>query len=197
MEVQMREDIKKSLFAGVLIGLGVVTSLTLDNKYVSAALFSLGLQVIIQCGLKLYTGRIGFVKGITDFLGLLPVLLANLIGCGAVVMAAFYTNEEIYEKAVTIAKTRESYSMGKLFILGIMCGILMLVAVYAKNQIITIFCIMVFILCNYQHCIAAFPYLLVNPSLIHTVKFLCIIAGNSAGSILAYYLIKEADVSVG
>ncbi len=64
-----------------------------------------------------------------------------------------------------------------------MCGVLMFVAVYCKKPVITVFCIMTFILSGYEHCIADFPYLFLNFNIDHLLKFLCIILGNSIGSI--------------
>lgn len=61
----------------------------------------------------------------------------------------------------------------------------MFIVVYSKNVVITIFCIMIFILSGYKHCIADFPYVLIN----FNIKFLCIILGNSLGAILIRKLI--------
>ena len=59
----------------------------------------------------------------------------------------------------------------------------MFIAVSCKDTIITIFCVMIFILSGYEHCVADFPYLIVNGSIENVLKFICIILGNSIGSI--------------
>lgn len=66
---------KKSLLAGVLIGLGVIINLQMEQKIIGALLFSFGLITIINMQLPLYTGKVGFlVKN-------LPMILCgNLIG---------------------------------------------------------------------------------------------------------------------
>ena len=52
---------KKSLLAGVLIGLGVIINLQASNPALGALLFSFGLLTIIEMQLFLYTGKIGFI----------------------------------------------------------------------------------------------------------------------------------------
>ena len=69
----------------------------------------------------------------------------------------------------------------------------MLIAVSCKRTIITIFCIMTFILSGYEHCIADFPFLLLNISIENIIKFFMIVFGNSIGSIIAYNLLKVGD----
>jgi lactoylglutathione lyase len=72
---------------------------------------------------------------------------------------------------------------------GFFCGVLMFVAVSCKNLLITVFCIMTFILSGFEHCIADFPYFVVGTmSAEKFVKFMLIIAGNSAGSIVTNIL---------
>ena len=83
-----------------------------------------------------------------------------------------------------------------MFVLGIMCGVMMFVAVYTKQTIIVIFCIMIFILSGYEHCVAGFPYLLWAFSPENVLKLLCVVAGNTVGSVGIYYLSRtkeEAD----
>ena len=54
--------IKQSILSGVLVGLGVALQIQVQNTYIGAMLFSIALLVIIECDLKLYTGKIGFFK---------------------------------------------------------------------------------------------------------------------------------------
>ena len=56
----MKTIIRHSILSGFLVGLGVMINTVADNRYVGAMLFSLALLVIIECGLQLYTGKIGF-----------------------------------------------------------------------------------------------------------------------------------------
>ena len=67
----------------------------------------------------------------------------------------------------------------------------MFVAVYAKDTVITVFCIMIFILSGFEHCIADFIYLVLNFSPENLIKFAAIILGNSVGSIAVHFLVSE------
>lgn len=77
-----------------------------------------------------------------------------------------------------------------LFVLGIFCGLLMYAAVEGykrvQNPLILCFCVAVFILCGFEHCIAdMFYYSLAggwNGDVI--VRILVITVGNSLGGML-------------
>ena len=55
-------DIKKALYAGILVGIGDIAYITIKNNYIGAMLFSLALLTVINSDLNLYTGKIGFYK---------------------------------------------------------------------------------------------------------------------------------------
>lgn len=55
-------NIKKSILAGILIGLGVIINLQSANPIIEALLFSFGLLTIINMQLNLYTGKIGYLN---------------------------------------------------------------------------------------------------------------------------------------
>lgn len=182
--------------SGILVGIGVIVNTLSDNKYIGAMLFSLALLVIVQCKLFLYTGMIGFAKK-KEFFTLLSVLFCNLFGVSLLTMLIKFGNQQFAISIEEIAQKKFSQSMYQLFLYAFVCGILMFVAVKCKDRIITIFCIMTFILSGYEHCIADFPLLLVNPSKENIVKFLLIILGNSFGSILAFNLTNKKDNNKG
>lgn len=60
--MKTKEVVKKSILAGILIGLGVIINLQASTPLVGATLFSFGLITIIYMQLNLYTGKIGFFK---------------------------------------------------------------------------------------------------------------------------------------
>lgn len=180
--------IKHSILSGILVGLGVVSQIQIQNKYISAMLFSMALLVIIECNLKLYTGKIGFFE-IKESKNLLIILLGNLVGV-LIPIFCLLLKGGFYERLIEISNTKFSNGYLELFLYGLMCGVLMFIAVYCKKPIITVFCIMTFILSGYEHCIADFPYLFLNFNIDHLLKFLCIVIGNSIGSISINKLIK-------
>lgn len=187
------EVARQSVLSGVLIGIGDIIYASVDNKYIGTLLFSFALLTIIHNGLPLYTGRIGFFRKYKATT-LLQILAFNLIGVMIPVGLILYSKKEIQEVMQGIAIKKTSNGFLELFLLGALCGILMLIAVHSKKEIITVFCIMIFMLSGFEHCIAAFPYFMLDFSGINCLKFLCIVAGNSVGSILTYELIKKDDV---
>jgi formate/nitrite transporter FocA (FNT family) len=181
--------IKQSILSGVLVGLGVVLQIQVQNTYIGAMLFSIALLVIIECDLKLYTGKIGFFR-IKETKNLLIILMGNLVGVLIPIFCSILKGG-FYEKVIEISNTKFSNGHLELFLYGLMCGVLMFIAVYCKKSIIIVFCIMTFILSGYEHCIACFPYLVLNFNINYLLKFLCIVLGNSIGAISINKLIKS------
>ena len=64
-------------------------------------------------------------------------------------------------------------------------------AVKVKSISVTFLAIAIFILIGAEHCIADFPYLLVNFSLSNLMKWFIIVIGNSVGAILIEVLTTE------
>ena len=54
-------NLLKGIFAGIMIGIGGIVFLSLENKIVGALLFSIGLLTICMYGMNLYTGKIGYI----------------------------------------------------------------------------------------------------------------------------------------
>lgn len=183
--------IKQSILSGILVGLGVTLQIQTANSYIGAMLFSIALLVIIECNLKLYTGKIGFFK-MSESKNLLIIFLGNLIGVFIPIYCALL-RDGFYDKILKISSAKFSNGYIELFLYGAMCGVLMFIAVYCKKPLITVFCIMTFILSGYEHCIADFPYLLLNFNIEHLLKFLCIVLGNSIGAICINQLIKNGE----
>ena len=82
--------IKKSILAGILIGLGVIINLQSKMPAIGALLFSFGLLTIINMQLNLYTGKIGFFaefnySRFTTVIFLITILIFNCIGIAATV----------------------------------------------------------------------------------------------------------------
>lgn len=186
----MAQVIKRSVLAGVLVGIGVVVNTVSEQRYLGAMLFSFALLTIIKCGLKLYTGKIGFYRTETPK-SLLVMLVFNLAGSLLPTLGVAFARPAVYEAMESAASAKFSNGCLTLFLYGALCGVLMFVAVYAKDTVITVFCIMIFILSGFEHCIADAAYLALGFSAENCVKFACIVFGNSAGSIAAAYLAAE------
>jgi formate/nitrite transporter FocA (FNT family) len=158
-------------------------------------LFSLALLTIIHENQQLYTGRIGFAinkrHSVRDYI---TILLLNFVG-SSIFFLWFCTQEsEMQQKVIDLSIAKFSHSYGRLFVCGLLCGVLMFVAVKCKSTVITIFCIMTFILSGYEHCIADFPFFIVGSITVEkVVKFLLIICGNSIGSIVTNILFDKKE----
>lgn len=184
------DTIKKSILAGNLIGLGVLINSQSKYPALGALLFSFGLLTIIQMQLYLYTGKIGYFSELHEIRFLLTVLIFNCIGVAATVGLYALGNQNFIGIISAAAASKFTKNILTLFINAIFCGILIHFAIKNKVTILTIFAIMIFILIGAEHCIADFPYLLFNFSIINCIKFIAIIFGNSLGAILIERLNK-------
>lgn len=153
----------KSIFAGLMISVGCVSFLSVDNKIAGTFLFSLGLYTIILLKFDLFTGKAGYLStnrnlAYLKYLG--KVWLGNLIGTtvGAATVAA--TRLTISTSALVAVKHNDN--LLSLLILGVFCGMLMFIAVegYKRcgNPLIVVLPVMGFILCGFEHCIADMFY---------------------------------------
>ena len=196
MSLQNKYISLKSIFAGIMIGIGGCVFLHCDNRYIGAFLFSFGLLSILNLEGLLYTGRIGFFEFHKDGMGD-QILQYTMILCGNMI-GALLTGLLTLNLSSTVFLDKLNKSYLELFISSIFCGALMYLAVelYKKksNSLYVIMPIMIFILCGFDHCIANMYYFAINPVpalQLRTLFFFIInIIGNSIGSIEIRYLLN-------
>ena len=187
----------KGIYAGFMIGIGGTVYLAVDNKVVGSFLFAIGLLVVCMYGMNLYTGKIGYIliNKVEYVWELLLSLIGNFIGTYIIGFLVRNTRFIAYqEKALTISNIKLEDNLLSIFILAVFCGILMYIAVnnYKKvsgevGKYIGIFlCVMVFILCGFEHCVANMYYFAAaNVWTFKTFIYLFVmILGNSIGSII-------------
>ena len=187
----------KSIFAGIMIGIAGTVYLRVDNNIVGSFLFSIGLLVICMYGMNLYTGKIGyiFINSFNYIYELLVTIIGNFIGTFLVARLVLLTRfKDVSDKALEIVNLKLNDNLFSIFILSILCGVLMYIAVnnYKKinNEIgkysCIFMCVMVFILCGFEHSVANMYYISVANllSLKSLLYILIMILGNSVGSIL-------------
>ncbi len=187
----------KSIFAGIMIGIAGTVYLRIDNNFFGAFLFSIGLLVICMYGMNLYTGKIGYVliNKLNYIYELLITILGNFIGTFLVARLVLLTRfKSVSDKAVDLVNLKLNDNLFSIFILAVLCGILMYIAVnnYKKinNEIgkysCIFMCVMVFILSGFEHSVANMYYISVANllSLKSLLYILIMILGNSVGSIL-------------
>ena len=183
-----------AVLAGMAIGIGGVVFLSLDIKIAGAVFFSVGLYIICVQGLNLFTGKVCYtLDNSPAYLADLAVIwIGNFAGAllTAYLMSVTRFGAGLYEKAFGACIARMDDTFLSLFILGIFCGILIYGAVegFKKtgNPLILIFCVTVFILCGFEHCIADMVYFSLARiwSVDSIVRILVITAGNSVGGML-------------
>lgn len=184
----------KSIFAGIMIGIAGTVYLRVDNNIVGALLFSIGLLVICMYGMNLYTGKIGYIliNKLNYIYELLITILGNFIGTFLVARLVLLTRfKSVSDKAVDLVNLKLSDNLLSIFILAMLCGILMYIAVnnYKKinNEIgkysCIFMCVMVFILSGFEHSIANMYYISVANllSLKSLLYIFIMILGNSVG----------------
>lgn len=185
----------KAAAAGITIGIGGAVYLTLENRVIGAVLFGVGLYTIVLNGLFLYTGKVGYLISAKDkkayILQLIFTWLGNFAGTALAAAAISATRiRNLGRTAEVICKTKLADTPHSILILAVFCGILMYVAVDGfrekGNPLILFFCVTVFILCGFEHCIAnMFYFSLAGAWSLRAVIYLLLMTlGNSVGGIL-------------
>ncbi len=191
----------KGFYAGILISIGGIAYLAIENKVVGSFIFSFGLLTVCMYSFNLYTGKVGYilVNKINYLLELLLSLIGNLLGTFTIGTLMRFTRFQNYiDTANNIVNVKLNDNILSIFILAIMCGMIMYIAVnnYKKEKDVigkymTIFMgVMAFILCGFEHCIANMFYFSIAGtfSLKVFAYLLVMILGNSVGSvIIAWY----------
>lgn len=187
----------RAILGGMAISMGGVIYLTLDNHMVGAFLFSIGLFTIYAFDLDLFTGKICFIPnkeiGFLKTVGL--VYIGNLIG--TVGLAYIFRNTKLY-KLIPYAEEMVSKKLADTlfssFIMAILCGMLMCIAVIGYKTITEgvgkylalVLPVMVFILSGYEHSVADMFYLsMANEWNLSSIIFLIVVTlGNVVGGML-------------
>lgn len=169
-----------AVLAGMFIalaGVGSTVAGALVGKFAGACVFPAGLAMVVIAGSELFTGdnlmivsllekRIGFGSMLRV---LVIVYVGNYIGALLVALLASLggTLDSVSEAVVSAAAAKVSLTFGAAFVRGILCNILVCVAVWMAaaskepvGKILGVFFpIMVFVLCGYEHCVANMYYL--------------------------------------
>ena len=156
----MKQSILKALLAGILIGFGAYAYVSLfnENRLLGAGLFSLGLISVFHLQADLYTGKIGQFPRLKTK-SLLLMLLFNFIGISLLAITVL-GNNQLVEKCMEIASKKTSIPLLTALITAILCGMIIQLAVDIKKEgpVATIMCIMLFIRCGFEHCVANIFY---------------------------------------
>ena len=155
-----------SIVAGMMIAIGGTIYLTLSGLE-GALLFSMGLLTILCLKLELFTGKAGLLATQEITLSkLLEIWIGNFLGSWIIAFLLTLTPKGVIlaQEASKIVAIRLANGFFVNFIYGIMCGILMFMAVKTwqftnGNPLYAMMPVGIFILCGFNHCIADMFYL--------------------------------------
>ncbi len=165
-----------SFMAGVFISLGSQGFLTIySNLFLRAAVFPVGLMLIVLVGGELFTGNCLMTFGILNkkinwrsfASSISQVFIGNLIGSLFVVLVVYFSGmykpgSVLADTIAAVAKAKVSLTFTQILLKGILCNILVALGVWfaytAKDTTGRLFgCwfpVMLFVLCGYEHCVA-------------------------------------------
>ena len=175
-----------SILAGAFIALGAVffTLVTYDSSHISAGLmrllgglvFCLGLILVVVAGAELFTGNnlivMAYVDGKVSFYQLMKnwliVYLGNFIGALGILILIYLSNHwligdgAVGAKAILIANAKVNLTWMEAFSRGILCNILVCLAVWlcfagrsvVDKVVAIIFPITAFVAMGFEHSVA-------------------------------------------
>lgn len=183
-EKRVTQSLPRMLLLGALAGVfiafaGVAASIggALGGKLASAAIFPIGLTMVLLAGSELFTGNCLFLmpllrRNITAGSMLkswATVYLGNLFGSVAVAFLTVQCGalDGIAEAAVAAAVTKAALPFGVALLRGVLCNFLVCLAVWmafcaqsAGGKVVSLFGpIFLFVLCGYEHSVANMYYI--------------------------------------
>lgn len=185
------ERLLLSIMAGAYIALGAQGfMMAYDNTFIRAAVFPVGLMLIVLVGGELFTGNCLMTFGLMQkhikikeyIFSLLQVLLGNLIGSLAVVAILYYggiyNNPVLAESIVKVANAKVSLTAVQVLLKGILCNILVALGVWlattSKDTTGKIlgcwFPVMLFVFCGYEHSVANMFFLPLGAVIDNTIS---------------------------
>lgn len=171
-------------FAGCFIGFAGIASTTASatienpsvSRLISAIVFPAGMAMVLVAGSELFTGNnliiISVLQKQASVAGMLKnwlfVYLGNFIGTGFVAtLVVFGHTPDLFggrlaEKMIIAAQARVTQTFSEALIRGILCNILVCIAVWAAfaakkvsgKLLMSFWPVMIFVLCGFEHSIA-------------------------------------------
>ena len=187
------------LLGGIAFSVGATAFLSISNKPLGAAVFAIGMFMILAYGFGFYTSKLGYClkANKAQNLSLIPLWLGNFLGAvisgGILALTREDVAEILSKRANQISVPRVSDSPLSIIILAFFCGIIMFVIVdnykNAKNaaqRYLPIFLgTMTFLLCGFDHFVSSAFFFTISGNL-NLKGFWCILLtalGNSLGAL--------------
>lgn len=183
----MKQTIFDGILGGICIGLGCLGYISVDNPYMGAFLFCIGLVTICIMHWGLFTGYLCGSRS-PKLIG--GVLLGNVIGIYLTYIMGYLSGANL-EKAYAIGQNKMNRPLHIPFVSGMLCEICIYIAIigYWKSKteigklLSIILGVMVFILCGFEHSIADLFYVpLISPKAI--VFWIVVALGNIVGALI-------------
>jgi formate/nitrite transporter FocA (FNT family) len=185
----------QAVYAGLCIGVGCTVYLMCSSKLLGAFLFAIGLLAILLFKFKLFTGMTGYMlENKPSYL--LDLLITWFGNFGGTCLVAWLIGKTRLTFNLDFVEIKLADTWYSLLILGIFCGLLMFIGVscfkYCIGKadnifalVMPVFCVAVFILAGFEHCVADMFYFALSGKLAEGLPSLLIItAGNILGGIL-------------
>jgi formate transporter len=188
-KIALVQCIVLGLLAGAFIALGAVVAAVASHsitnvgvaKLVAGGVFPVGLILVVICGAELFTGNVLMLVPILDkkikitsmLRNWVIVFLANLVGAIIIAFLVYsagtfnFSDGKLGGTVIKVAATKAGLPFWKAFCSGILCNMLVCLAVWgaaaAKDVfgkiLIIWFPIMAFVTCGYEHSVANMYYL--------------------------------------
>lgn len=208
----MLSKLVKSILAGVAISIGGTIFLTLraTNNVMGALMFSVGILMVMEFKLLLYTGYVPTSRESQKFgnylLNTTGVFIGNLLGAmiTALLISLTTVGDKLFDVATAVcnAKLGENFlgdgillNLLSVFVLSIFCGIIIAAIVKATNLkhkvLYVAFMIAVFILCGFEHVVADAFYFALSLQLytLEGIVFMIIcMLGNFVGGFICSFV---------
>ncbi len=191
----------KAILAGLMIAMGACAYLTIENHYIGAMLFTIGLFTIYTLDFYLYTGKVGYLLDDKNIVKIIVIWLGNFLGTVGtaflVKATRLVTTTDVIENAQHYSEVKTTDGFVSIFILGIFCGLMMYIAAESfkctqntQNSVggyVGLFlCVMVFLLLGFEHSIAnMFYFTLASAWSAHALMAVLVVSlGNAVGGLL-------------
>lgn len=203
--VKHLKEFSFAVLTGMAISIGCVVFLSVENAVAGSILFSIGLLTVLVFKLNLFTGKAPYMckNKPSYWLFVAVVWLGNFAGTGIASVLIRFTRVygKIIDRCTSLAENKINDSLLSLFILGILCGIMMYIAVDTyinhikensfASTLAVVFCVSVFILAGFEHSVAdMFYFMLSLPISKWIIPLIVITLGNIAGGNLFCLLTK-------
>lgn len=182
------------ILAGVVIALGCVASLCAPN-YVGLILFAIGLLMVKRFGLRLLTGKAGFmieegVKAPKVAIELGRIFAFNALGTFIVALMVLLMWQIDSSEVVLAVLRADARNLLSVFVRSIFCGVLVYAGVKAETALETIMYVFAFLVAGFTHSIAYSFYFWISVLTAQaTAKMLFALLIAAVGNILGCFLI--------